>query len=167
MKVAIGTKNKAKVQAVQQIVSSFYAATFETVAVASEVREQPLSSEETRQGAINRAINALQQTDATIAFGLEGGVTQIEGQLYICNWAALATATTVYTAAGAQIPLPTTVAEAVIAGEALGPVMARYAKQADVSQNQGAIGVFTNELVTRQTMFEHILLLLIGQYQYN
>jgi non-canonical (house-cleaning) NTP pyrophosphatase len=29
------------------------------------------------------------------------------------------------------------------------------------------VGIFTDGLVTRQQMFEHILLLLLGQYRYR
>ena len=166
MKIIIGTKNKAKVQAVQTIVSQFYDAEFVSLAVPSGVSEQPMSSEETRQGAIHRARHAFIE-GATMAFGLEGGVTLVDGQLYICNWAALVTKTATYTAAGAQIPLPLTVAQAVQNGEELGPVMERYTKQQDVRQGLGAVGIFTDGLVTRQQMFEHILLLLLGQYRYR
>lgn len=167
MKVAVGTKNKAKVQAVKAVVTQFYGASIETLAVASDVSEQPMTNEETRQGAINRARHARNEGNADLGFGLEGGVTLIDGQLYICNWVALATPQRIYTAAGAQLPLPPIVADAVLAGEELGPVMERYAQQKDVRQNQGAIGIFTDGLVTRQQMFEHILLLVIGQYRYQ
>lgn len=167
MKVAVGTKNKAKVQAVKAVVTQFYGASIEALAVASDVSEQPMTNEETRQGAINRARHARSEGNAELGFGLEGGVTLIDGQLYICNWVALATPQRIYTAAGAQLPLPPIVADAVLAGEELGPVMERYAQQKDVRQHQGAIGIFTDGLVTRQQMFEHILLLVIGQYRYQ
>lgn len=166
MKIAIGTTNKAKVNAVKNIVAN-YVTTPQFIAqkVASNVSEQPLTSEETRQGAINRAQNVVEQTAADMGFGLEGGVTEIAGQLYICNWCALALADgTVLTAAGAQLPLPQEVAVRVLAGEELGPVMAAYTKDKDISQNAGAIGVFTADLVSREAMFDHIITLLIGQY---
>lgn len=107
MKIAIGTKNRAKTQAVQKIVTMYIkkAIVFESVSVNSDVSEQPMSDEETRQGAMNRAKATLTVTDAQIGFGLEGGVKMLDGVMYLCNWAALATkAGQVYTAAGAQIP---------------------------------------------------------------
>lgn len=169
MNIAIGTMNKAKVNAVKTVMQSqCLDAVFTPVKAHSLVSDQPMSNEETRQGAINRAQHALTLTDAHIAFGLEGGVTVLEDQLYICNWAALVTADgQSFTAAGAQLPLPIEVAQCILAGEELGPVMERYAAQSDIRQNQGAIGIFTDGLVSRQAMFEHIITLLVGQYRYN
>ena len=56
MKILIGTHNRAKTKAVQTISSMYYPdAIFENMEVPSLVAEQPMSQEETRQGAINRA----------------------------------------------------------------------------------------------------------------
>ena len=38
---------------------------------------------------MNRAKNALILTDAELSFGLEGGVTEIDDDMYVCNWGAL------------------------------------------------------------------------------
>ena len=91
MKILIGTNNKAKTKAVQTVSSMYYPdAQFENREVASLVSDQPMSQEETRQGAINRA-KQLMEGNRSILFGigLEGGVNEIEGLMYICNWGAL------------------------------------------------------------------------------
>ena len=91
MNIAIGTTNKAKVGAVEAIAKQFFdQAEFTYYKAASGVSEQPMTTEETRQGAINRAKNTMAATDAALSFGLEGGVTEIEGIMYVCNWGALA-----------------------------------------------------------------------------
>lgn len=167
MKIAIGTTNRAKVGAVKAALKVFYpSAQFIEISVASGVADQPFSDEETRLGAMNRAQAALQETGAQLAFGLEGGVRELDNQLYCCNWGAVATPTTVYTSSGAQFVLPTEVAEPVRAGVELGPVMDAYTKKRDTRHGSGAIGVFTNGLVDRKDMFEHIVRLLIGQVHY-
>ncbi len=169
VKIAIGTKNRAKTQAVQKVVKMYIkkAIVFEAVSVNSDVSEQPMSDEETRQGAMNRAKATLTVTDAQFGLGLEGGVKMLDGVMYLCNWAALATKTgQVYTAAGAQIPLPKEIALEIQKGRELGPVMDDYAQQVNTREHSGAIGVFTNGYVDRQAMFEHILTLLLGQYLY-
>ena len=168
MHIAIGTKNRAKVGAVKEVVERYVDnVTFEAIDVASGVSEQPMSEEETRQGAINRAQASLQAGDADVSFGLEGGVKIVDGVMYLCNWAALATKEgNVYTAAGAQIPLPQQVAASILAGQELGPVMDAYAQQTNTREHSGAIGVFTNGFVDRKEMFVHILTLLVGQYIY-
>lgn len=167
MKIAIGTTNRAKVGAVVEALAPFYPqAEFVPVEVSSNVAAQPFSDEETRQGAINRAIAAKQATGAQIAFGLEGGVRELENVLYCCNWGAVATNETVYASSGAQFMLPCEVADAVRAGTELGPVMDAYTKQHDTRQHSGAIGVFTDGVVDRKAMFIHIVELLIGQVRY-
>ncbi len=165
MKIAIGTKNQAKVGAVEAIVSEYFSdVQFEHVDVASEVSVQPFSNEETRQGAINRARNALIATQADIGFGLEGGVEEIDGVMYCCNWGAVALKDgTILSSAGAQFALPEKIAIELRSGKELGPVMDVYTNEKDIRQHAGAIGIFTNGLIDRKEMFEHIVKLLIGQ----
>lgn len=167
MKVGIGTTNKAKVGAVLSVVTKHFhdILTFEHISVDSGVSAQPISTEETRQGAINRAKNTLAETNADMAFGLEGGVTMIDGIMYLCNWGALVLSNgQVLTAAGAQIPLPKEIAVQIEDGLELGPVMDEFVHQLDTRQNVGAIGIFTDGMIDRKEMFEHILQQLVGQY---
>lgn len=165
MKIAIGTKNKAKVGAVEAIVAQYFAdVQFEQVDVASEVSVQPFSNEETRQGAINRARNAFIATHADVSFGLEGGVEEINGVMYCCNWGALALKDgTIISSSGAQFALPETIAVELRSGKELGPVMDEYTNVTNIRHHAGAIGIFTNGLIDRKEMFEHIVKLLIGQ----
>ena len=169
MKVIIGTKNKAKTAAVMSVVTPhFPQASYEFVEVSSGVSEQPMSNEETRKGAINRAKASVSAVEGvTLGFGLEGGVYELDGQMYCCNWGAIALPTgEVYSCAGASFILPEEVASRVRAGEELGPVMDDFTKTADIRHHAGAIGIFTNGLIDRKEMFEHITTLLIGQYLY-
>ena len=45
--------------------------------------------------------------------------------------------------------------------------MEQYTKRRDIRQGAGAVGIFTQGLVSRQMMFEHIVSLLIGQYLFT
>lgn len=168
MIIAVGTKNKAKLKAVEEVVVRTLLADAKITGydIASRVSEQPFSEEETRQGAINRAISAKENSGADLGFGLEGGVKWLGSELYLCNWAALASEQGIYTAAGAQIPLPKEIAMALLQGEELGPVMDRYTQTEDTRQHAGAIGVFTDGLIDRSQMFEPIIEMLVGQYRY-
>ena len=166
MKIIIGTKNKAKAQAVINACSTILQnPEFMNLDVPSEVSDQPIGDEETLRGAGNRARNAMREGNGDLAFGLEGGVRELDGKLFVCNWGVLQLKDgTRFIAGGAQIPLPEEVAKPVRAGEELGPVMERYTQNEGIRQNEGAVGVFTVGIVNRGEMFEHIVKLLIGQY---
>lgn len=165
MKIAIGTKNQAKAQAVKNVCNEFMEnIEFIMLEVPSNVSEQPFGDKETLQGAKNRALNASMDEQVDLSFGLEGGVKELDGQLFICNWGVLHTKSGhQYKAGGAQIPLPEEIACAIRNGEELGPVMDQYTNQVGIRHHEGAVGVFTNGIVKRSDMFEHVVKLLVGQ----
>lgn len=167
MRIVIGTKNPAKIGAVQAV---FGDAEQEYIPlnVTSGVSPQPFSDEETMKGAMNRAQTALEQGKGEIGIGLEGGVQQHGEQLFLCNWGALAVkGGPTFLASGAKIPLPEEVAERLLAGEELGPVMDDFAHKENVRKHEGAVGIFTNGEVDRKEMFIHVMKLLKGQYEYK
>ncbi len=165
MLISIGTKNPAKIAAVEQ---AFQEYSFELISIDTEsgVRAQPLSDEETINGAINRAVAALNETNADIGIGLEGGVHQTEHGLLLCNWGVLMTkGMEPLIAGGARIPLPEEIAKRLMAGEELGPVMDEYTKKQNIRKKEGAVGIFTNGKINRVEMFAHVMKLLLGQYE--
>ncbi|AIM15921.1 MULTISPECIES: DUF84 family protein [Neobacillus] len=167
MKIIIGSKNPAKIDAVK---NSFQSNDIEFISidVPSGVSKQPFSDEETIQGAINRATRALQQGNGDIGIGLEGGVHQTSQGLFLCNWGALAAkGIQPIIAGGARLLLPEEVAERLKAGEELGPIMDDYANKKNVRTKEGAIGIFTNGMINRRNMFTHVTNLLVGQYLYK
>lgn len=167
MKVIVGSKNPAKISAVQ---TAFYTYEIELVSldVPSGVNEQPFSDDETIKGAINRAQNALEVGNGDIGIGLEGGVHQTEHGLFLCNWGCLVEkGEPPIIGGGARILLPKQIAIRLLNGEELGPVMDDYAKQENVRKNEGAVGIFTNGMINRAEMFSHVTKLLVGQYEYR
>jgi inosine/xanthosine triphosphatase len=167
MRIAVGSKNPAKINAVK---GTFIDGSFEIVSVDAEsgVSEQPMSDEETIKGAVNRAIQAAERAEADIGIGLEGGVQQTQFGLMLCNWGALAVkGMEPIIAGGARIPLPEEIARQLLKGAELGPVMDEYAKKQNVRKNEGAVGIFTNGQINRSEMFTHVMKLLAGQYEYQ
>lgn len=164
MKIIIGSKNPTKVNAVKDI---FPEDEIVGLTVDSYVSEQPFSDQETMQGAINRARHCAEKEKSVIGIGLEGGVMYIGDQLYLCNWGALVTpAGDTYTASGARVLLPKEIEIKLTNGVELGIIMDHYAKKSGVSKKEGAIGIFTNDLLSRQEMFAQVVLLLKGQWEY-
>lgn len=167
MRVAVGSKNPAKISAVKEAFKEYK---YEIISVDAEsgVSEQPMSDEETIKGAVNRAIQAADRGEAEIGIGLEGGVQQTPFGLMLCNWGALtAKGMEPIIAGGARIPLPDEIAEKLLMGAELGPVMDEYAKKQNVRKNEGAVGIFTNGQINRSEMFTHVMKLLAGQYEYQ
>lgn len=135
-----------------------------SIAVSSNVLKQPITSEMTRTGAIHRATNGLSVATVDYSIGLEGGVTFIDGELYVCNWGALATASgEIFTASGGLIPLPKSFIEPILQGEELATLMEQYTNIRDIGSQEGAIGMFTQGLVTREQVYTYIGTLLKGQ----
>ncbi|MEI5908825.1 DUF84 family protein [Bacillus spongiae] len=169
MKVAIGSTNPTKVLAVEEaFIKNGYTLNVLATSTNSGVREQPMTDEETLIGAMNRAENARVKEAAMIGIGLEGGVTETSFGLMLCNWGALSLeGQPPIIAGGARFLLPEEIAVRLRSGEELGMVMDEYSHKSDVGKKEGAVGFFTNEKVTRKGMFEHVMNLLIGQWEFK
>lgn len=166
MKFVLGSENQAKKRAVVRVVERYMEnSIIASAPVPSGVRAQPMSEEETRQGAINRSISAAHHA---FGIGLEGGVHMIGDTMYLCNWGALTTPEgKTFTAAGAQIPLPEDLANEIRCGKELGDAVDAYFTKQNIRMSEGAMGMLTAQLVPRDALFEHIMQLLIGQLLYS
>ena len=169
LNVAIGTTNPAKVQAVQKAFQDQYGEVhFECLKTESFVSDQPISDQETIEGALNRAKNVLKATDSDVGIGLEGGVFESSYGMFLCNWGAMVDLQgNEIIGGGARIALPKEISNELKAGKELGPLMDEYTQRTGIRKKEGAIGVFTNGLITRDAMFLHVVQLLIGQWQYQ
>lgn len=166
MKIIIGSKNPAKINAVKNSFSDEFQ--FISIDVSSGVNDQPFSDDETIKGAVNRARKALNEGQGDIGIGLEGGVQETSQGLLLCNWGALASRNLKpIIAGGARFLLPEEIAVRLRNGEELGPVMDDYAKMQNVGKHEGAVGVFTNGQISRVDMFTHVMKMLVGQYEYK
>ena len=164
MNIVIGSKNPTKILAVTDV---FLDADITSLDAESGVSSQPFSDEETKQGAINRAKRCAESKSGTFGIGLEGGVMYVDNQLYLCNWGALVTPDgRIITGSGARILLPVEIEAGLKEGKELGDLMDGYARRKEVRKKEGAIGIFTNDLVSRKEMFSHVVKLLRGQWEY-
>ncbi|MBO1911302.1 DUF84 family protein, partial [Microvirga sp. 3-52] len=158
MDFIIGTTNKAKLQACEEVLKAYYPQSKITGrSVSSDVPDQPYGDEETQEGALNRARKASGFGRNAVGIGLEGGVRLLNDKLYICNWGALHLPDgNQFTAGGAQILLPDDLAREVQNGKELGPVVDQYFSKKNVRHNEGAIGILTNGAVSRTELFAHV-----------
>lgn len=162
LKVYLGTTNTAKVTAVRNVLEPLGLEII-PMAVNSLVSDQPKTDEETIKGATNRAL-AL-PTDG-LRVGLEAGVELLDGDLFLTNYGVLIDQNNhVYKAGGTRITLPNEVKHAIFEeGLELADAMEKYFGLHNVKHCDGAIGFFTEGMVKRVDIFEHIIKLLYGQY---
>lgn len=80
--IVLGSKNPSKIKALENIIhtyDNFKDAIITGVDVDSGVCDQPMSDEETIQGAKNRAKLAFEKTNCNYSFGIESGFTLVPG----------------------------------------------------------------------------------------
>ncbi|MBX3064814.1 MAG: inosine/xanthosine triphosphatase [Anaerolineae bacterium] len=167
MHIAIGSTNPIKIGAAERVMSALYPdARFSSVEVASGVAVQPRGDLETRTGAINRAVAAQQATDAEFGIGFEGGIVELDMGMFVCAWAAIAAKDDrIGVGGGNNMLLPNAVADLVRGGLELGEAMDQLFKTQDLSHREGAIGTFTDGLITRQDSFEYLLKMALAPFR--
>lgn len=82
MIIAVGSTNQAKVLAVKEVLLDsvrFSKAQVIECSVGSDISDQPISLQETIQGAKNRAKNAFEKCDCKYSFGIESGLMEALG----------------------------------------------------------------------------------------
>ena len=150
---------------------------FTGVEVASEVSAQPLSDEETKQGAINRARNLRQLLldtkqikvdEEALCLGLEGGVFHPRAslnkrELWSTVWvAAIDQNDKLFLSNGARFPLPEFLSEMLLSGQEMGPGLGKLVGEENLRQKEGMIGYLTKNFTNRTDEYASIAKVAIG-----
>jgi len=157
--VVAGTINPAKIRAIAQAFNDVFgkgSCHIAGVEVESGVAAQPLSDVETRTGARQRVAHARQacpQADFWVA--IEAG---IEGDCAFA-WMVIENAQQRGESRSASFTLPPIVLQGLAQGHELGTEMARLTGVENIKQKGGAIGAFTNGLLTRSSVYHQALIL--------
>ncbi len=176
MKIFVGSTNPVKTNAVTlAAVEQWPEVEVFGYEVASGVNEQPMSDAETKQGAINRAkkvfnlgLASLTQkpTDkiSVLGIGLEGGVfVDSEDQMWTTVWAAVIDQSgAIFLANGARFKVAKIVADDIIRGQEMGPIISNYFNGRSVKTQEGLIGIVTNNFVDRTEEYSAIAKMAIG-----
>ncbi|HMN29476.1 MAG TPA: inosine/xanthosine triphosphatase [Caldilineaceae bacterium] len=165
-RLVVGSTNPVKVAAVAQVVQRVWPqAEVVGLAVASGVATQPLSDEEAITGAINRAQRALAIAAGELGVGLEGNTVETPYGMFTTAWVAIADrAGRVGLGSSGRLLLPAKVAESIRCGAELGPLMDEVAGEHNTKQRQGAVGILTNGLVTRQAALESAVVYALARF---
>jgi inosine/xanthosine triphosphatase len=137
----------------------------DALAVDPGVPDQPLSDEQMVAGAQARAVAARAALDADLGVGLEGGVHRSPWGLLLTGWVAVVDRSGRQgLGSGGRLALPPALAEAVLAGEELGPAVDRLAGQHDTKRGPGAVGILTRGLVRRDEAFRVAMAYAIARF---
>ena len=130
----------------------------------SGVADQPMSSEETLKGAINRVAYCKQQVDADFYVAMEGGVDMFENGPATFAHFVIADKNRQSFGRSAILPLPPAVYSALQEGKELGDVMDHLFNTNNVKQKGGAIGLLTNGCATRESIYTQALKLAFAPF---
>ena len=138
MKIIVGTKNKDKVRIAEEALRGLHLSIeIDNVEVDPKISEQPLDTETTKMGAINRAVNAQKaRPKADFWIGLEGGLHEHDAGYHLATFACLLDKNGVqYIDQGEEIHLPDEVSWRVKNGEWFGDVIREYSKDNEIDEN--------------------------------
>lgn len=174
MIIGIGSKNKAKVFACKKAFNDLnqkfdffnknvinYLAT-ETQ---TSIPEMPLNRNDLKKGALERALFVYKKYEnennpIDFAVGMEGGTfrenenTSDKTETYLQSLVYIYNGKTGYYGTSPTIPLPMSIAHALYnENRELADIMDEFSGQEDVRSNQGAFGILTRNLITRDDSF--------------
>lgn len=166
MKIAIGSQNPVKLEAVKDGLSKvFPRSDFIPVEVESGVPDQPIGDHETSKGAINRAKRAIEATGADLGVGLEGGVEDTDHGMMNTVWVAIVDGKgKVSLGGGLHAHVPETVAIKIRKGMELGMAMDELTGKQNTKHKEGSIGILTKGLINRKEAYESIVRLAVTKF---
>ncbi|MGC8478695.1 MAG: DUF84 family protein [Candidatus Micrarchaeia archaeon] len=157
MKIAIGTTNKLKVDAIKGVLGKIFPdAEFIPTKVESGVSEDPKSEEEGINGALNRALKAMEIEGADIGVGPEGITATNSYGTFVYGYVAIVDkAGAKGIGASAQVMLPKRVVELMSAGKGLAEAMSELSSNSkeEIRTELGTNGILTNGMYDRSKEF--------------
>jgi inosine/xanthosine triphosphatase len=176
--VIVASQNPVKIRAVQNGFTRMYpgeAFQFQGVSVPSGVSAQPFTSVETLQGAYNRAQNARALTpQADYWVGVEGGIEDAPKTASFPNnpgtadksssmiafaWVVVLSEQQAGKGRTGEFFLPPRVAELVHQGKELGEADDIVFGRANSKQDNGAVGLLTDNVIDRAAFYEQAVIL--------
>ncbi len=166
MKISVGSKNPVKIKAVENVAKKIWSdVEVFGVSVDSGVSDQPKSREEAIYGATNRAKMALEREDSDIGIGPEGSIEESEFGMFLSGWVvAINKEGEIGIGGGGNLLLPEKVALELRKGKELGQVMDELLSESNTKQKQGAVGTFTNNLISRTESFERSIIFALARF---
>ncbi|MBN2557026.1 MAG: inosine/xanthosine triphosphatase [Anaerolineales bacterium] len=157
--IIVASSNPVKLEAVSGAFKKVFPKSrfsLESVQVSSGVASQPNGDEDTMQGAFNRvSAAAALRPEADFWVGIEGGISDTPEGMLAFAWIVIRSPGMVGRSRTASFYLPDAVAEHVRSGFELGVADDIVFNQSDSKRKNGAIGILTENVITRADLYEH------------
>jgi len=162
-KIIVGSKNPVKIKATLKAFKKvFKNEKFEIlgVDVPSGVPSQPMGNQQTIKGSLNRANNACKKyPGADYYVGLEGGLEELDDSLYAFGWVTVKGKKKTGKGRSPSEVLPEAVTKLIKKGVELGKADDIVFGRKNSKVSNGAIGLLTHGLVTREDAFTVAIIL--------
>jgi len=163
MNIAISSKNPVKIEAVISAFEKVFVDkdfNFLSSNIKSGVSDQPFGNSETIKGAMNRASKIAKLfPEADFCLGIEGGVSNKNNELTAFAWIVIKSNDKISKAKTSSFELPRVVGELLKKGYELGEADDIVFKKKNTKQKNGAVGLLTNNIVTRKDLYRQAIIL--------
>ena len=163
IRIIVASKNPVKVNCSRsgfQKVFPKAKLNIEAVSVASDVSDQPMTDQETLDGAKNRAMNAQREfKSADFWIGLEGGIADDGQEMEAFAWIYIISKSRSGKARTASFDLPPQIRDLVLSGVELGHADDQVFSRENSKHGNGAVGILTHELIDRAAYYEPAVIL--------
>lgn len=168
-RVIVASKNPVKVHATSIGLSTFFPSCDWNVkghSIPSGVSDQPMSDEETLQGALNRARSAQQQfPSAHFWVGIEGGCCVQEEEMWVFAWIVVCSHERVSKAKTSMFALPLEISKLVQEGIELGVATDMIFGARNTKHSQGVVGMLSKGLIDRTKYYVQPMILALTAFE--
>jgi len=157
LKFVVGSTNPVKIDCVLAAARLFWPQSeADGVETESGVGHQPVSDEEMRTGALNRARRALaEMAEADFGVGIEGGVLDGPEGMWVYAWVAIINPQNrIGWGQSGRFLLPAPVATLIRDGMELGHADDLFFRRQNSKQKDGAVGILSNGRITRLQLYQ-------------
>lgn len=162
--VYIGSANPVKIECTRKGFAEVFhdhdAFQFNGVSVDSGIRDQPMTSKETLQGAKNRAFQLKDRyPEGDYFVGIEGGVQVFEGEMEAFAWVVIINHERIGKAQTSTFQLPPKIVTLIEQGVELGHADDIVFRRDNSKQGNGAVGILTEDVIDRVEYYRHAVIL--------
>ncbi len=168
IKVAVGSQNPIKIKATKSAFKKVFGSNYQVVGVSvfSGVSKMPLSFEKMVEGAKNRAQRAREELNADFGIGLEGGFENKKVGTFLSGFVAIVDKNNVWGyGQGGSLLIPEKIVKRIKKErKELGDIMDEVRGLKNTKQQEGCVGFFTNNLISRKKAFERTIIYALSRF---